>query len=388
MIKNLKVITASSYLAMFFLGVSVSLVGAVARNIGLSPTQIGLLITMQNLGFLFSVSVSGALSDTHEKPKILLVGSLILAFSFFAFYQSGLFWINLVIVGLIGVGMATYEGVTDAMLLDIHTERESLHINVNHFFVTFGSMMITVYLVFLQMNWRYAVIQSGIVVLLLAVFFGLAKLERKQLRTERYMQRLQILARERVFVVLFIATILAVGVEVGSIGILTTFLMDLRGFSQVTSKIGLTLFLACVAAGRVFVGFFTQKEQIPKLILVLLGLSFVVFTGLYSLNLGEMTYLAICLAGCVISAILPLLITLAGLLFKDAAGIALGAIKVAAGLGGILIPFLMSIIANYVSFQASLILFPVAFLLAFCVLFHELRHLKSFEAWYNISTDN
>jgi hypothetical protein len=44
MIRNIKAITASCYVAMFFLGVSASLVGAAARNIGLSPYQIGLLI--------------------------------------------------------------------------------------------------------------------------------------------------------------------------------------------------------------------------------------------------------------------------------------------------------------------------------------------------------
>jgi MFS family permease len=70
MITNKKAITTSSYLAMFFLGVATSVVGAAARNIGLSPFQIGMMITIQNVGFIISVSISGALSDTQEKPKI------------------------------------------------------------------------------------------------------------------------------------------------------------------------------------------------------------------------------------------------------------------------------------------------------------------------------
>ena len=78
MIKNVKAITASSYLSMFFLGVSAALIGAAARNIGLSPYQIGLLIAAQQVGFILSVSFSGALADTSEKPRILFVGSLIL----------------------------------------------------------------------------------------------------------------------------------------------------------------------------------------------------------------------------------------------------------------------------------------------------------------------
>jgi fucose permease len=378
-LRSVKAVTVSSYLSMFFLGVSVSLIGAAARNIGLSPYQIGLLIAVQQVGFILSVSLSGALSDLVEKPKILLVGSLVLGFSFLTFYRSELFWVNLVIMFLIGAGTATYEGVTDAMLLDIHTERQSLHINVNHFFVTFGSIMITVYLLFLEMDWRQSVIQSGIVVLLLAVLFGLTKLENKQTRADRYLKRLQILAQERILVVVYIAAALAVGVELGSISILTTFLMELRGFSQLTSKVGLIVFLSGMATGRLFLGFFTQKEQISQYILALFGLSFLFFTGLYFLNLGGLAYIAIYLAGISLSALLPLMITLAGLLYQDMAGTVLGIIKVAAGLGGILLPFLMSLIAKSVSLQVSLLVFPIALLLSFAMLFLERGHIESFE---------
>ena len=374
MIRNVKAITASSYLSMFFLGVSAALIGAAARNIGLSPYQIGMLIAAQQVGFILSVSVSGALADTSEKPRILFVGSLILGISFLAFYATEVFWVNLIIMFLIGAGIATYEGVTDAMLLDIHTERQSLQINVNHFFVTFGSIMITVYLLFLQMNWRRSVIQAGIVVLVLAAFFALANLEKKQPQTEPYLKRLQILSRERILVALFFATVLVVGVELGSIGILTTFLMEMRGFSQITSKVGLIVFLLGMASGRLVLGFVVQEEHITGYILGLFGLSFLFFTGLFFLDLGGLTYLAIYLAGLSLSALLPLMITLAGLLYAEMAGMVLGVIKVAAGLGGILLPFLMSLVAKYASLQVSLLLFPIAFLLAFALMAVEMRH--------------
>jgi MFS family permease len=289
MIRNIKAITASCYVAMFFLGVSASLVGAAARNIGLSPYQIGLLIAAQQVGFLLSVSISGALSDTHQKPKILFVGSLILGIALLTFYWSELFWANLVIMFLIGVGIATYEGVTDPLLLDIHKERQSLHINVNHFFVTLGAILITLYLLFLQMNWRQSVVQSGIVVLLLAVFFGLTRVEAKQGRIEPFLERLQTLRRERTLVALFLATALVVGVEIGSLSILTTFLMDLRGFDQVTSKIGLLVFLCGMATGRVVLGLFTRKRQIPQYILALFGLASLVYTGLFFLRLDGLS---------------------------------------------------------------------------------------------------
>ena len=379
MIRSVKAITTSCYLSMFFLGVSASLIGAAARNIGLSPYQIGLMIVAQQVGFLLSVSISGALADTYQKPRILFIGSLILAFALLTFYWSELFWVNLVIMFLIGVGIGTYEGVTDPLLLDLHTQRQSLHINVNHFFVTFGSIMITVYLLFLQMGWRRSVVQSGIVVLLLAAFFGLAKVKTIHRRAEPFLERLRILKGERLLVALVVATALAVGVEIGSISILTTFLMDLRDFSQITSKFGLIVFLSGMATGRLFLGFFTRKRHISRYILALFGLASLAYTGLFFLSLDGATYGAVFLAGISISAVLPFMITLAGLLYSEMAGTVLGFIKVAAGIGGILLPLFMSLVAKAVSFQASLLLFPLALFLAFLILLPELRGVEVVE---------
>jgi fucose permease len=383
-IKNVNAITLSSYLAMFFLGVAASLIGAAARNIGLSPAQIGLLVAVQNVGFVLSVLLAGALADAHQKPKILMVGSLLLAFSFFTFYLSELFWVNLALMLLFGAGMGVYEGVADALLLELHPKRASLHININHFFVTFGSVMIAAYLLFLQMNWRLSVTQASLILLLLALFFGLAKLKQQSKQVERLGQRLHLLSRDRRIVVLAIATTLAVGVEIGSISLLTTFLEELRGFTQVTSKIGLIIFLLGIAAGRLLVGLFTHKSRLIPALLTLLGVSVIFFSGLFFLPLGRMIYPAIFLAGLALSAILPLIITMAGLLYQEMAGTAMGIIKTAIPLGGILLPFLMSVVTEYASFQLSLVLFPLACLLAFILLFLEIqpyRVIKGARSW-------
>ncbi len=378
--KSIIALTLAAYLSMLFLGVASSLVGAAARNINISPFQIGLLLTIQNVGFMLAVWISGTLADTHQKPKILLVGSLILAFSFFAFYLTGIFWLNFLIMMLIGAGVGTYEGVTDAMLLDMHSERQSLHININHFFVTFGAILITVYLIFLDMDWRISLTQSAVVVLLLALFYAFMRLPTKNDRNEDYLQRIRILSRENLVVALFIATVLVVGVEVGTIGILTTYLMEMQGFAQTTSKVGLVTFLVGIAIGRIIVGFVSQKEQISNYILVLFGLAAIFFTFLFIVDLGQWSYMSIFLAGLGISALLPLIITLAGMVYPQMAGTVIGSIKVAIPVGGIMIPLLMSLVAGLASFQVSLLIFPLALLLAFSVLLFQFRRSPSLES--------
>lgn len=376
MIKNIKAITLATYFTMFFLGVASSLIGAAARNIGLTPYQIGLLTSIQNVGFMISVSISGALADTHEKPKILAIGSLILASSFLGFYQFELFWINLIIMLFIGIGVGTYEGVTDALLLDIHPKRAGFHISVNHFFVTFGSIIITTYLIFLQMNWRNSIQQASAVVMILAIFFTLTRVKSSKKQTVRYIKRLQILIQEKIVVVLFLATTVAVGVELGSISVLTTFLMDQHDFTQVTSKVGLLLFLAGIALGRLIIGFLTRRDRLVRNLIIMFGLAVLIYTGLYFMNLGFGIYLIIFLAGFSLSALLPMILTLAGLNYSNSAGTVMGAIKVAIPVGGILLPLAMSIIAKNSSFQMSLIVFPTSLLIGFILLFGMIRRVR------------
>ena len=368
MIKNKSLITASSYVSMLLLGVGATLIGAAARNIGLSPYEISLMLMVQNLGFMVSVMISGAFADTYSKPRILMVGSLILSAAFLTFYYTEWFNLNLAIMFMIGAGIGTYEGVTDAMLIDIHPKRGSMHININHFFVTFGSIVITVYLIFLQMNWRNAVVQAGILVLGLALLFALIKLSTSNRQAEPYLERMRILTRDRLVVVFFISTILVVGIEAGTIGMLTTYLMDLRGFTQFTSKLGLIIFLSGMAIGRIIIGIFAPQEKLNQVLLTMFGFSVIVYSALFMFDFKILTYGMVFLAGLSISALLPLMLAKAGLIYQEMAGTVLGSIKVAIPIGGIMLPFILSVLVQYISFGASLFIFPLSLLIAFLLI--------------------
>jgi predicted MFS family arabinose efflux permease len=376
MIRNVKVLTASSYVSMLFLGLSTTLVGAAAKNIGLSPYQIGLLVAAQNLGFMLSVFLCGALADSYRKPRILLVGSCILTAALLAFYLSERFWLYLMAMMFTGVGMGAYEGVTDAMLLEIHRKRESMHVLINHLFVSIGSVTITIYMIFLQGNWRYALIESAFVVGLLAVFFAMTQLDSRAKQGDSYRERVRLLARQPVVIILFACIILAVGAEYAVTSFLTTFLMDLRGFDQVTSKVGLVIFLSGMITGRLLVGLIADNHQVPRTMMALFGVACVIFSLLFLVDLGVLVYLLAYLAGVSLSATLPLMITLAGLKFKEIAGTVMGIVKLAIPIGGTLTPALMSQISGAVSFRTSLLIVPLSFLIGFGLMFAGRRRLQ------------
>jgi fucose permease len=354
------VITASSFLAMFFIGVGTAIIGAASRNIGISPYHIGLLIAMQNIGFGFSVVTFGTLADRFEKTRLMLLASLVMSLAFFFLYFRDIFFLNLFIMLAIGIGIGGYEGVADAMLLQVQDKNQGLYITVNHFFVTFGELMITAYLIFLQMNWRRGMVQSAAAVLALAVIFLLTKTGTQSRAEKHAFSALPAFFTRRSVLVLFALVICAVGTELSIVGVLTTFLMELRGFTQVTSKLGLVVFLGGLGLGRLTLGFITKKQYITVLIACFFGSVTLFSSLLFFVVSGDLlTYVFIFFTGVVISVIFPFILTIAGLKYHQASGTVLGIVKLGVPAGGILIPLLISLLSRYSSFEASLAILPL-----------------------------
>jgi len=360
MLNNRSVLTTSSFAAMFFLGVGSAVIGAASRNIGLSPFQIGLLLAFQNVGFILSVITVGTLADSVDKARLMFAASLITAVAFFFFYIKDAFILNLAIMFVIGIGIGGYEGAADAMLLDIHHRRESLYISVNHFFVTFGELMIVIYLIFLQMDWRKSMVQSAAAVLVLAVIFVFSRVPPKKQVAESLHQRLAFLGQQRPVLVLFLMASCAVGIELSLIGIITTLLMEFYGFDQVTSKLGLVAFLAGIAAGRLVFGVLAHKSQLLRYIMALFALTAAVISLLLFASPGAVwAYFLLIISGATISIIFPLTIALAGLKYPSMSGMVMGIIKLGIPAGGIVVPLLLSLLVQATSFEVSLILFPI-----------------------------
>jgi fucose permease len=359
MIRNRSVLTMSSFTAMFFLGVGSAVIGAASRNIGLSPYQIGLLLATQNFGFILSVITVGTLADSADKARLLFAASLIIAAAFFFFYLKDSFILNLGIMLIIGVGIGGYEGAADAMLLDIHDRRESLFISVNHFFVTFGELMIAIYLIFLQMNWRKSMAQSAAAVFALAIIFGFSRVPPRKAATEIFRKRLAFIGKQRPVLVLFLMASCAVGIELSLVGIITTLLMEFYGFDQVTSKLGLVTFLAGIAAGRLILGVLARQSQLLEYILTLFVLTAAVLSFLILASPGAvMAYILLIVSGATISVIFPLIIALAGLKYLEMSGMVMGIIKLGIPVGGIVVPLMLSLLVQATSFKAALVLFP------------------------------
>jgi predicted MFS family arabinose efflux permease len=246
------------------------------------------------------------------------------------------------------------------MLLGLHARRQGLHVSVNHFFVTFGCLVTTLYLIFLSMDWRRSMVQSAAAVLVLSALFLFSRAGRGTADRTTLRQRIAFLKTQGVLAVFLVLAVFGCGIELGLTGLLTGFLMELRGYDQVASKIGLVLFLAGVAAGRVVLGFVSGRASLQALVTGLYAAAAVCSAVLLFVRLPfSATAVMLVLMGMAVSSLFPLLITMAGRLFKDMSGTALGIVKMGVPIGGIVVPLVLSMVTRAWSFQLSLSIFPV-----------------------------
>lgn len=353
---------------MFFLGIGLAIVGATARGVNLDAAQIGYLLAAQNIGFGVSVVISGALADRFRKSLMLTVGLVMLGLSFAFLYRSEVFAVNLGVMILMGLGMGVVEAVTDSWLLEMHTRNESRLVTINHFFVSIGSVVITLYLMALELDWETSLLQVAIVLAglsLLVVFLRPPGHVAERRAGDKPFRRL---STDPGIILLVLAGIGIVGLEIGSSGVITTFVTQLRGGSTEFAQLLLALYLIGIAAGRVLVGLVGARVSPGTMVIVAAGAAM----------LGAVLFFLVPFEGAVLGVfatflgvaagpLLPLTIATAGLRHRDVAGTAMGMVKLSMPVGGIVIPGLVGVVSDTVGFTTALFILPASALLVLVV---------------------
>ncbi|HKJ86789.1 MAG TPA: MFS transporter, partial [Spirochaetia bacterium] len=356
-----RVATGSSFLSMFFLGVGVAIVGATARAVGLSPAEIGYLIAAQNVGFGIAVVVGGALSDLYRKPVILTIGLVLLAISFALLYRSESLAVNLAVMLLMGSGMGAAEAVTDALLLEMHTRNESGLVTINHFFVSIGSVVITLYLMALELDWSASLSQVAVVLAALAVLVAFLRPPGHVGNASSGGQIFRELTGDWGIALLFLSGVGAIGLGVGSAGVITTFATELRSLDASRAQVILAVFLVGLAVGRILVGLLGKGRSPGRMATIAASGALIFSVAFYLIPLPAAALLPLAGAmGLTVAPLLPLTIATAGLRYRHIAGSAMGLVKLSIPIGGIVIPGLIGIISDLGSFRAALYLFPAS----------------------------
>jgi fucose permease len=350
---------------MSFLGMSRTFLGtalpAIRSFLDLSLVQAGTFTVCLQFGFAGAVFAGGLLSDVLKKSAMLLLGCLFTGVNLLLFGLSPWFWVNLVAMIFVGIGGGLTEASSDPLLIQLFPGRESTVMNLHHFFFSLGSFAgppIIGVLLAKSLPWQWGYIGFGLFVLAVFLFLSSQKISSPQSPRKFDLILVKRMLNQRFFWILFWVSFCTMGVQNGIGYWIVTFLQEVRGFSISLASASLSLFFVCMAVGRLLSSYVTTKLQDVVYLISLFSLLFVSLLITVSVS-GLWTILFLMLCGFAQSAVFPCLLALAGKLYPENPGTAMGLFSTGAGLGAMSVPWLLALVSQLTSLQTGFLFLDV-----------------------------
>ncbi len=375
-------ITFGAFISMSFLGMSRTFLGtalpAIRSSLDLSLLQAGTLPVMIQLGFSIAVFSGGPLSDFFRKSSILMIGCLVMGASSIFFAHLNWFWISLLWIFLIGIGGGLIEASSNPLLIQLYPGRESTIMNFHHFFFAAGSLIGPAVMGFILSNaisWQWGFIGFGFFVSIIFLFLSSRRVNSAKGGGSLDLKALRRFIGERTFIFLFFTTFFAIGVQNGVSYWMVTFLKEFRSLPISLASTSLFLFFMCLAIGRLFSAYLIPKFKEPVYLLSLfLLLFFVLPISVLVPGKWAIPFFGIC--GLAHSGIFPCLLGMTGKSYPVNTGTALGIIATGAGLGSMVVPWLMSLVSQITTLQTGFLSFEIFVIICLLLLSVNFKSLK------------
>jgi FHS family glucose/mannose:H+ symporter-like MFS transporter len=367
--KNRWIITGGAFASMSFIGMSRTFLGtalpAIRSSLDLSLVQAGTFTVCLQFGFAGAVFAGGLLSDVFKKSAMLLLGCLLTGVNLLLFGLSPWFWMNLIAMIFVGIGGGLIEASSDPLLIQLFPGRESTVMNLHHFFYSFGSFVgppIIGVLLAKSLPWQWGYIGFGLFVLAVFLFLSSQKISSPQSPRRFDFILVKRMLNQRFFWILFWVTFCTMGVQNSIAYWIVTFLKEERGFSIPLASASLSLFFVCMGVGRLLSSYVTTKLHDVVLLISLFSLHFVSLLITVSVpGLWVVLFLMFC--GFAQSAVFPCLLALTGKLYPKNPGTAMGLVSTGAGLGSMVVPWLLALVSQLTSLQTGFFFLDVFLLI-------------------------
>jgi len=358
-------ISSGAFVSMSFLGMSRTFLGtalpAIRSSFDLTLLQAGTLTALIQLGFTTAVFIGGPISDIFKKGSILMLGCLLMGASLILFGFSDWFWLNLVGITIIGIGGGLIESSSNPLLIQLFRGRESMVMNLHHFFFAMGSLggpLIIGAALSKSIPWQWGYMGFGFFVLIVFLFIFFQRASAPPTKGGFDMRPIGRLMTEKTFLALFLLTFFNSGTQNGICFWMVTFLTETKGLPIALAGSSLSLFFICVAAGRLFSSKLITRFHETNYLLVLFVLLFI--SLLFStLAPGRWTIPFFALCGLAHSGIYPSLLAMTGKIYRETPGAAMGILTTGGGLGSIFLPWLVSFVSQETDLRLGFLTFEV-----------------------------
>ena len=375
-------ISSGAFVSMSFLGMSRTFLGtafpAIRSSLDLTLLQAGTLTALLQLGFTTAVFIGGPISDIIKKSSILMLGCLLMGASLILFGFSDWFWLSLMGITFIGIGGGMIESSSNPLLIQLFPGRESMVMNLHHFFFAMGSLggpLIIGAALSESIPWQWGYMGFGFFVQIVFVFIFFQRVSAPPKMGGFDMRPIGRLMTDKTFLSLFFITFFNSGTQNGICFWMVTFLRETKDLPIALASASLSLFFVCVAVGRLFSsGLITRFHETKYLVFLF---SFLFVSLLFSiLAPGRWAILFFALCGLAHSGIYPSLLAMTGKIYQEAPGAAMGILTTGGGLGSIFLPWLMSFVSQLTNLQSGFLTFEVFVVFSLVLLGIQFRSLK------------
>jgi len=326
-----------------------TLLPLLVEQFGIRLVEAGSMLALQPVAYLLSVLVAGKLIRRFGIRVVLSVGLLTSAAGFAGFGTISTWLGGAAMMFLTGLGFGVMEVGTNSLLITLGGERRSNVLNFAHLFFGVGSFVapvLSAHAVSAGVSWRVLFLVAGVLMAGLGTSWATLRASIAADLPPALGGTTVSGRRSPLALLLGLTLATYVGVEMGVGSWLTKYMVTVRAMSLTAAGNALSLYWLGLAAGRLALSVLSHRVRDKTLLVMLASISVVTLTGALVVHGAWAAAACFAATGAGFSGIFPAVIALGGRHHPhDVAG-ATSVMIGGAGLGGIVIPWAMSAIAD------------------------------------------
>ena len=356
---------ALCYAAMVCLAIAVNLMPIFLTTLrvdlggraGLTDEQLGRISAITFAGLVGGILFTGPLADRWGGKLFSILGTLLIAVGLGLLGISPGYSMVLVAGSVMGLGAGILDMVLSPIIAALQPDSRATALNWLHSFYGIGTLITVMMGTFafrLGIGWRTISLTFIIVPLLVAL--GFLNVDLPPLISDKEGRRtpLRDLCRNSSFVAVNLAIFLGGALELGMAQWLPAYAEMSLGFSKSTGSVSLLAFSAAMALGRIFFGLIGRRVDPIRLMLGCCWTSVVLFLLACFAPWPAVALAASVAVGLAGSCLWPTTLGVAADRFPVGGASMFGLLAAFGNLGGILMPWLVGVTADWSSLRLGL----------------------------------
>jgi MFS family permease len=374
---NKKQLILLCYAAMMVLSIGLNLLPVFLTTLslrfggiaGLSNEALGIIGAAPCTGLVIGIVITGPLADRFGTKIFAIIGNLLSAVSLVACGLAHSYATLIASSLFLGFGTGMLDSVLSPIVAALEPDKRSTAMNLLHSFYCIGAV-VTVLLSTVILARDLDLIHACFILAPFPLIIGLlmASLEfPAHMGDAAVRTNLKKLLRKRWFLLALVAIALGGATELGMVQWLPAFAETVLGYSKSTAGLGLLFFSLAMALGRIIVGLLSHRFSPTSLIFGCCSLSIVFFVIASFSPFSGLAFTSAILAGFAGSALWPTTLAVVADRYPNGGATMYGALAAFGNVGGILMPWLVGLVADQSNLRFGLATSALAPLLMFAV---------------------